>query len=220
MIFQDGDKIVFAGDSVTDAGSSAPVSEAFKDNLGFGYVRMVDIFMNVWYPELKVRVVNSGIGGNDTRNLLARFQTDVVDQNADWVSICIGINDVWRQFDMPANESRHIAVDEYESNLEKMICMVKDNVKGMFILTPYYIEPNAEDEMRALMDKYGEVCKKLAKKYNCVLVDFQKIFSDYCKYRHSTYVAWDRVHPGMTGGTLMAREFLKYCGFDFSKIAE
>ena len=36
MIFQNGDRIVFAGDSVTDMGSNNPVGEGLFDNLGKG----------------------------------------------------------------------------------------------------------------------------------------------------------------------------------------
>ena len=69
-----------------------------------------------------------------------------------WVSICIGINDVWRQFDTPAMRDRCVLPAEYEENLEKMILSVKESVKGIFVLSPYYIEPNRADPMRARMD--------------------------------------------------------------------
>ena len=45
---------------------------------------------------------------------------DVVELNPDWVSICIGINDVWRQFDCPAMTNTHVYPDEYRENMEKM----------------------------------------------------------------------------------------------------
>ena len=53
-------------------------------------------------------------------------------------------------------------------------------------------------------------------KYSFTLVDFQKVYEDYCKIRHSSYIAWDRVHPNQVGATLMARTFLKACNFDYS----
>ena len=31
------------------------------------------------------------------------------------------------------------------------------------------------------------------------------------------YIAWDRIHPNQVGATLMAREFLKHCDFDYSR---
>ena len=130
--------------------------------------------------------------------------------------ICIGINDVWRQFDCPAVREWQVLPDEYERNVEEMITRIKNRVKGIFILSPYIIENNWEDSMRKRMDQYVEICRKLSKKHNCVFVDFQKMYEDYCQLRYPAYIAWDRVHPNQIGSTLMAREFLKKCNFDFT----
>lgn len=215
MIFENYDRIVFAGDSVTDMGSTNPVGEGLFDNVGRGYVRVLESMFAAYYPEVFLRITNSGISGNTSRSLLERYDRDVVELKPDWVSICIGINDVWRQFDSPAILSGHVLPEEYEANVEEMILRVKDNVKGVFILSPYIIESNKEDMMRKRMDEYVAICKKLAEKYNCIFVDFQKMYEDYCKIRHSSYIAWDRIHPNQVGATLMAREFLKHCDFDF-----
>ena len=104
--------------------------------------------------------------------------------------------------------------DEYEANLRKMIEMTLPKVKGMFILSPYYMEPNKNDPMRARMDDYGAVCKKLAGEYGCTFVDLQAMFDKYFKHRHSSFIAWDRIHPNQVGATVIAREFLSHCGFD------
>lgn len=217
MIFQNMDRIVFSGDSVTDMGSANPVGEGLFDNVGHSYVRIIENMLAVYYPEIKIRVTNSGISGNTSRDLLARFDRDVVDLNPDWVSICIGINDVWRQFDSPAIPDCHVMADEYAQNLETMILKVKDKVKGVFILTPYIMEPNSEDMMRSRMNEYVQICSDLAQKYGCIFVDFQKMYEDYCRIRHSSYIAWDRIHPNQIGATLMAREFLKKCDFDYNR---
>lgn len=217
MIFKNMERIVFAGDSVTDMGSKNPVGDSFFDELGYGYVRMIDNLLAAQYPEIQVRVTNSGISGNTSRDLLARFDRDVVDLKPDWVSICIGINDVWRQFDSTAMPEWAVTPDEYERNVETMILKVKDSVKGVFLLSPYIIEPNREDAMRKRIDEYVEICRRLAQKHGCTFIDFQKLYEDYCKIRHSAAIAWDRIHPNQKGGMLMAREFLKRCDFDFNK---
>ena len=216
MIFENMDRIIFAGDSVTDMGSEQPVGEGLFDNVGRSYVRVIENMLAVYYPERKIRITNSGTSGNTSRDLLARFDRDVVSLNPDWVSICIGINDVWRQFDCPAMTNTHVYPDEYRENMEKMILSVKDKVKGIFILTPYIMEPLREDMMRKRMDEYVAICRELAKKHNCVFVDFQKMYEDYCSIRHSSCIAWDRIHPNQIGATLMAREFLKHCEFDYN----
>jgi len=70
------------------------------------------------------------------------------------------------------------------------------------------------------MDPYGAICKELADRHNCILVDVQAVFDRYFRYRHSASIAWDRVHANFTGAMLIAREFLKQCGFDFLRIPE
>ena len=199
MIFSDFDRVVFAGDSVTDMGSERPVGEGLFDNLGRSYVRVIENMLMAWYPKLNIRITNSGISGNTSKDLLERFDRDVVELNPQWVSICIGINDVWRQFDVPACRDYAVSVEEYEKNLETMILKIKDKVKGIFICTPYYIEPNKSDLMRNRMDEYIKVCKYLAQKYNGELVDFQGMYDEFCKYKHSSIIAWDRVHPNQMG---------------------
>ena len=213
MIFKDMQRIVFAGDSVTDMGSAQPVGEG--GGLGESYVRIIDNMLAAYYPERRIRVTNSGISGNTSRDLLERFGRDVMDLKPDWVSICIGINDVWRQFDSPAMPERAVLPEEYEKNVEKMIKMAKGKTEGIFLLSPYYMEPNRQDAMRARMDEYVDICRRLAKKYDCTFIDFQRLYEDYCKIRHSGFIAWDRVHPNQIGATLMARAFLEACGFDY-----
>ena len=116
MLFENMDRIIFAGDSVTDMGSVQPVGEGLFDNVGHSYVRIVENMLATWYPEVKLRVTNSGISGNTSRDLLVRFQRDVVDLHPNWVSICIGINDVWRQYDSPTIPDEHVSPQAYEKN--------------------------------------------------------------------------------------------------------
>ena len=128
MIFEHLDRIVFTGDSVTDMGSVKPIGEGLFDNAGHGYVRMVDNLLASAYPERCIRVTNAGISGNTSRMLLERFDRDCIDLDPDWVSICIGINDVWRQFDAPAFTDQAGYPEEYEANLTAMIEKCKRKV--------------------------------------------------------------------------------------------
>jgi len=218
MIFEEFDRIVFTGDSVTDAGCQKPVGEGLFDSLGNGYVREIENLLVACYPDLKLRITNTGVSGNTSRDLLNRFDDAVINLNPDWVSICIGINDVWRQFDVPAIPESAVQPEEYRKNVEEMILRIKNelNVKGIFLCTPYYMEPNKDDWMRAKMDEYTEICKELAEKHNLILVDFQAMYEKYLKYRHSASIAWDRVHPNRMGAVMMAKEILSHCDFDYN----
>ena len=62
--------------------------------LGDGYVSIFTELATARYPERNIEWVNMGIGGNRTTHLRERWQTDVIDQRPDRLSIKIGINDL------------------------------------------------------------------------------------------------------------------------------
>lgn len=89
MIFEHMDRIVFAGDSVTDMESAQPVGEGLFENVGKSYVRIVENMLAAFYPEVYLRVTNSGIGGNTSRDLLQRFDRDVVSLKPEFPSASV-----------------------------------------------------------------------------------------------------------------------------------
>ncbi|MGN1040170.1 MAG: SGNH/GDSL hydrolase family protein [Candidatus Fimimonas sp.] len=206
MKLKQGMKIVFAGDSVTDDGRARPVGEGLWGALGNGFVRMVDTFLTVDYPELLVRCVNMGTSGDTSKDLLARWDADVVSQKPDLVVLCIGFNDVWRQFDCPAQPDFSVSPEQYRQNLAEM---ASKTTAQMIWMTPYYLEPNQNDAMRKRMDEYGAICKEEAAKRNVPCIDLQAEFAEILKHRYPAYITWDRVHPGWTGSLIIARALLK-----------
>lgn len=209
MIFEKNDKLVMIGDSITDCGRTRPDGEGLFDPYGNGYVNMVKAFLDADYPEFAIRVVNKGNSGNNVRNLKNRWDEDVLGHDPDWVSIMIGINDVWRHFDCPKMTETHVGIEEYEKTYEGLINTTLPQVKGLILVKPYFIESNLEDPMRRQMDEYGEIVEKLAKKYNTILVDPQAGFDNMLKYMHPMALAWDRIHPNTSGHALIAKCFLE-----------
>jgi lysophospholipase L1-like esterase len=216
---QTGEKLVMIGDSITDVGRARPIGEGRADDaLGRGYVMMVDALLGAVYPERMIRVINMGVSGNTTRDLKARWQTDVLDLKPAWLSIMIGANDVWRQFDSPKQTERHVLLDEYERNLVELVSSTQPTVKGLVLMAPYYIEANRQDAMRAMMDRYGAVVKKVAGATpGAVFVDTQAAFDRLLKTYYPATINWDRVHPNPTGSALIARAFLTAIGFDWQR---
>lgn len=208
-------KLVMIGDSVTDCGRARPFGEGLFDALGKGYVTLVDAHLQSRYPEKRIRVVNVGSSGNNVRDLKARWQTDVIDLKPDWLSIMIGINDVWRQFDTPYQTEWGVPLDEYEKTLAGLVEQTKPLVKGLVLMTPYFIEPNQDDAMRACMDNYGKVVRNLAKKYGTFFVDTQAAFDEVLKDTHPMSLAWDRVHPNQIGHMILAKAFLKVIDYQW-----
>ena len=210
MLFQGGEKIVFAGDSVTDDGRARPLGEGGGNALGNGYVKLIDCFFNVDCPEKIFHLVNMGVSGNTSRDLLGRWDADVNALSPDWVVLCIGFNDVWRQFDCPCVPERSVSPEEYRANLSRI---AERTQAKMIWMTPYYLEPNREDAMRRRMDEYGEIMKEEAKKRRIPCIDLQAEFAHILRYRYPAYLTWDRVHPGPVGSLIIARAFLREIGF-------
>ncbi|HEX3043216.1 MAG TPA: SGNH/GDSL hydrolase family protein [Bacillota bacterium] len=213
MRIDPGCKLVMIGDSVTDCDRARPVGEGLFGAIGNGYVNLVQGSLMAVYPESRIRVVNMGTSGNTVKDLKARWKTDVIDLKPDWLSIMIGINDVWRQFDSPLQKEWHVNLDEYQAILKELVASTKPLLKGLILMTPYYIESNRSDAMRAMMDQYGAVVKKIAKSEGAFLVDTQAAFDRILTHYHSNAFAWDRVHPNNMGHMVLAQAFLKEIEF-------
>ena len=212
MLFEKNDTVLFIGDSISDYERARPVGEGLFNAWGHSYVACAGALLGCMYPELGLRVINMGISGNQIRDLKARWQSDVMDLHPDWVSVLIGINDVWRQFDSPQMPETHVPPEEFEETYEELIRETLPHVKGMILMTPYYMEPNTSDTMRKRMDEYGAIVKKLAEKYQLTFVDLQAGWDKLFQYMHSTNIAWDRVHPNQTGCMYIAKQFLSAVG--------
>ena len=213
MLFDQNDKILFIGDSISDYERTRPVGEGLFNAWGRSYVADVGSLLGCMYPEMHLRIVNMGISGNQCRDLEARWQTDVFDQNPDWVSVLIGINDVWRQFDSPEIKEQHVSPEDFRTCYERLIKSTLPRVKGMILMTPYFMEPNRDDPMRRRMDEYGAITKELAEKYHLTLVDLQAGWDKLFQHMHPMNIAWDRVHPNLIGCMYIAKQFLSAMGF-------
>ena len=212
-----GQKLVFIGDSVTDCGRGRPIGEGLGTALGDGYVSLVNGLLEATYPEAAIRVVNVGSSGNTVRDLAQRWQSDVMALNPDWLSIMIGINDVWRQFDSPHQSEIHVLPQEYGRTLLRLCEEVRPTLAGgLILMTPFYIESLADDAMRQRMDEYGAMVRQVAHETEAIFVDTQVAFNAVLEHMHSAAIAWDRVHPNRVGHTILARAFLNAIEFSWS----
>ena len=126
-------KILFQGDSVTDAGRD-------RNNihdLGGGYPKFAAAMLQDAYPSVDFEFVDLGIGGNRTENLVERLENDFIAIQPDIVSIMIGINDVWHHY------SHNILTTD--SDFEKNYRVVLDALKArtnakILIIQPFLLE--------------------------------------------------------------------------------
>ncbi len=204
--------LLFIGDSITDCGRKTPVGEGLFDALGKGYVALFDAQLGAMYPEHPIRIINMGTSGNTVRELRARWEADVIAHSPDWLSIMIGINDVWRQFDLPRMTPIQISLEEYRETLAALIAEAVPGLKGLIVASPYFIEVNRDDAMRRRMEEYAAIAKALAQKHQAIFVDTQAAFDRVLAHVHPAALAWDRIHPTLTGHMILANAFLAAVG--------
>jgi lysophospholipase L1-like esterase len=208
LVFSRGQRLVFIGDSITDAGRREPPAAPY----GRGYVALARALLLARYPALGLDILNRGIGGNTVRNLATRWEEDVIRLRPDWLSVKIGINDVWRA--VAGKQAEAVPLEEYAATYERLLQQTRQETAARLILVePYVIEPERNDPFRALMDQYLPVVHKLAEQFGAILIRTQSAFDEALAAQPATYWAADRVHPDLPGHAVIARAWLRGVGY-------
>ena len=208
--FKANQTLLFVGDSITDCGRERPVGQRWN-SLGEGYVSFVDSILGAVIPGTTITVLNTGVSGNRVTELEARWQSDVLDLEPNWLSVMIGINDVWRQFDSEQG-AEQVEPAQYELVYRSLLTKTRSQLDGLVLMTPYFLETNREDPMRLKMDAYGTITKKLAVEFDAISVDTQAAFDYYLAHQPTESLCVDRVHPNGLGHMILARAFLNALG--------
>lgn len=207
MLFHPRQKLLFIGDSITDCGRrdvAAPY--------GNGYVSLVRALLLARHPDLGLGFANRGIGGDTVRHLAARWERDVVAERPDWLSVKVGINDVWRRFG--GNPREAVPLDEYRDTLDGLLRRAREATGARLILMePYVIEPDRAEPMRVEMDRYCAAVGGLAAEHDAVMVRTQVAFDAVLAHTPAGAWAEDRVHPGLPGHAIIALAWLRAAGF-------
>lgn len=191
-------RILCQGDSITDANRIYDTND-----LGEGYVKFIK-------QDLKeVEVINKGISGNRTLELLDRWQKDTLDVNPDILTILIGINEVWHHFRF----QKYITKETYYETYRKLIQKAKINNPSIKILI---IEPFVfkcgfyEAPWMPFLNDLQVLARRISNEYNLPFVPMQSILDGYLDTYQPEAILGDGVHPTELGHQLMAKHILTY----------
>ncbi|MFI1990269.1 SGNH/GDSL hydrolase family protein [Actinoplanes sp. NPDC020271] len=191
--------LVCTGDSVTDCGRRDD-----PDDLGDGYVRRLAAA-----PELApVRVVNTGVGGDLSSDLVKRWDDDVLAHAPAVVSVLIGINDVWRRYDGAGVVTSAAA---FEANLRGVLAPL---TARLVLIEPFVVPVSAEQERWAEEDLGAKqsVVRGLAAHLGAAFVPAQAVMSAAARTEGAAALAADGVHPTARGHELLAAAWLSRFG--------
>lgn len=188
-----GQKIVFLGDSITQAGD--------------GYVRAVQSIIGALIPDMKLEYTNAGVGGNKVTDMLERIGEDVIARDPDWITVSVGVNDVW-------HGHAGVPINEFRRKYDELIKLLsKQTVGKLALFTTTVIGEELDSEANGRLVEYNEHIRAVAAKRKHLLVDMNEAF-------HAAITRWrcigtdlgfttDGVHTNPTGAYLMAHTLAK-----------
>ena len=204
--------ILFQGDSITDCGRKRDVF----DNMGWGYPLLVKSQLGFENIE-EYSFINRGISGNRVVDVYARIKSDIINLKPDYMSILIGVNDVWHEF----GAKNGVDAEKFE----KIYCMLIEEIKEalpdikIMLLEPFCLRASATENTEEIPDKWenfnSEVKKRaektnaIAEKYNLKFIPLQNKFDEVAEKSNNIYWLADGVHPTPMGHELIKREWLK-----------
>lgn len=210
MLLKANQTLLFIGNSITDCGRTRPVGMG-NNGLGDGYVKLAHSLFSANHPDIPLRILNTGISGNRVTDLYDRWDNDVMELRPDWLSVKIGINDVWRQFDNPTDPAP-VTIEIYEKTYRQLLEKTRPQLSGLVLISPFFLEANQCDPMRQQMNAYGAVVKQLTGEFDAIFVDVQAAFDAYLKALPTQTLCSDRVHPNQTGHLIIAQAFFNALG--------
>ena len=199
--FQKKTKVIFFGDSITQAGVQ-----------GGGYIVRVDSMCKVEGSGDKYEFIGAGIGGNKIYDLYLRMDSDVLAKNPDMVIIYIGVNDVWHK----SSSGTGTDADKFEKFYQAIIDKLKAKNIKIILSTPAAIGEKTDfsNPQDGDMNEYSNIIRRIALKNSLALVDLRKAFLDYNiknnpDNKDRGILTTDRVHLNAKGNQLVADEMWK-----------
>ena len=202
VIVKKGDRIVFLGDSITQAGAGPK-----------GYVSLIRNELNEKHKDLGIEVIGAGISGNKVPDLQRRLDRDVLSKSPTIVVIYIGINDVWHGEKDPAKGT---LPDAFAAGLKDVIEKCRAAGARVVLCTPTVIgeKNDGSNNLDARLDAYSDIGRKTAKELGVELCDLRKAFLDHLKEHNPDNVnkgilTGDTVHLNDAGNQFVAQVMLK-----------
>ena len=195
-MIQKKQKVVFFGDSITQAGVEPG-----------GYITVLrDMFEKKGMKD-SYELVGAGIGGNKVYDLYLRMEEDVLARNPDEVFIYIGVNDVWHK----KTSQTGTDADKFEAFYNAIIKKLKAKNIAVLICTPATIGERNDfsNELDGDLNKYSNIIRRIAKNNNCPLIDLRQSFLDYLKTNNPDnkdrgILTTDGVHLNPAGNRFVA----------------
>ena len=198
-------KILFQGDSITDAGRD----KRNYHQMGNGYPKYASKIIAAQFPEISFEFINLGISGNRTDQLFDRLYPDAIALEPDIISILIGINDVWHRY----GSSRIETTDaQFETNYRAILLHLREQTNAKIVmLSPYLLDCEDKDQVREGLKTVLPIVRKLAKEFADVYIPLDQLFAEALKTQpEPKFYSADGVHPNANGAQFIGKIYAEY----------
>lgn len=187
-------KIVFQGDSITDAGRD---KRNYHD-VGPGYPKYASEALTQSFPDIEFEFINFGISGNRTSQLFDRLYKDAIVFQPDVVSVLIGINDIWHKY---GNEHISTTDEQFALNYRCILERLRNETNAKIVmLAPFLLDAEPYDGMRVDLERRLPIVRALAEEFADVYIPLDKHFEEALKSQpEPLYYSKDGVHPNDNG---------------------
>ncbi|MEM7453156.1 MAG: GDSL-type esterase/lipase family protein [Planctomycetota bacterium] len=199
----DSERIVFLGDSITQAGAQPG-----------GYVSLVRESIGEMLPDSSIEVIGAGISGNKVPDLQARLDRDVLSKEPTIVVIYIGINDVWH-----SQNGRGTPAADFESGLNEIIDRITATGARVVLCTASVIgeKTDGSNNLDEMLEEYCAISRRVAEARGSGMIDLRAAFIDHLKQENpenqgANILTTDGVHLNSAGNRFVADQMLKGLG--------
>ena len=193
-------KLIFQGDSITDAGRD----KRNYHHMGNGYPKYAAELIAAAHPEIEFEFINFGISGNRTDQLFDRIYADGIAFQPDVISILIGINDIWHR------KNNIFTTDaQIETNYRAILTLLREKTNAkIVILAPYVLDAASNSYLADDLRKILPIIRKLADEFADVYVPLDEIFDEALKTQpEPLYYSGDGVHPNANGAAFIGQKY-------------
>lgn len=206
--------IVFQGDSITDCGRS----RENHSHQGSGYARLISAELSYRYPQ-EYSFFNRGISGSRIVDLWSRIRMHMIHLHPAYLSILIGVNDVWHEY----TDQNGVSAEKFEMIYSHIIEELKAETPEtqIILMEPFVLKgsktesneehPDRWEYFRKEVELRAQATARVAEKYNLPFVPLQAVL-DAADAQHPGHWTMDGVHPTAFGHELIKRQWLKTFG--------
>lgn len=194
-------KVVFFGDSITQAGAQPG-----------GYIRLMDSLVALDKKSSDYELIGAGIGGDKIYDLYLRMEEDVLKKQPDIVVIYVGVNDVWHK----SSSGTGTDYNKFGRFYEAVVAKLQAAGIKVIICTPAVIGERTDhsNPQDGDLNFYSQWIRNFAAKKSIPLVDLRSLFMQYNlvnnpENKESGILTRDRVHLTPAGNNLVAKEMWK-----------